>query len=381
VFVGIIVLAFNLRPAAVSIGPVVDEITDGLHMSGVSAGILTSLPVLAFAIFGGLTPRIAAKAGTHHTTFFALIAVVVGLGLRPLVDNPQLFLLLSLLALAGMATSNVLLPSLVKQHFPHRIGQVTSVYTMMLALGTTVAALTTVPIGEAADSWRVGLGVWAATALVAAIPWIALLRHDQALRNSTRRTVTFAEVARTRLGWAMAVAFGLQSAAAYSAFGWIAQIYRDAGFSAAEASVLLTVLAAVGIPINLVIPWLAGRWTNHAPMTLALITCSLISYTGLILAPARAPYAWAILLGVGQSTFPLILTQIALRTRTAAGTAALSGFTQSIGYLIAAPGPFLVGLLGHSLGNWTAALLLLILLALGLAVASLMVARPQYLED
>lgn len=180
VFIGIIVLSFNLRPAAVSIGPVVDEITNDLHMSGVSAGILTSLPVLAFAIFGGLTPQIAAKLGTHHTTLLALVAVVLGLGLRPFIDNPQLFLLLSLLALAGMATSNVLLPSLVKQHFPHRIALITSVYTTMLAIGSAVAALTTVPISEATGSWRVGLGIWAATALVAAIPGLrcyVTIRH------------------------------------------------------------------------------------------------------------------------------------------------------------------------------------------------------------
>ncbi|MFT4008410.1 MAG: MFS transporter [Nocardioidaceae bacterium] len=380
VVVGIVVLGFNLRPAAVSVGPVVDEITSGLRMSPVSAGLLTSLPVLAFALFGGLTPGIAARLGTHRTTLLALVAVVIGLAGRSTVHNPQAFLALSLLALAGMATSNVLLPSLVKQHFPDRVGLMTSVYTTMLAVGTAASTLTTVPISEAAGSWRVGIGVWAATALVAVAPWLGLLRHDRTLRQSAR-TVTFAQIARTRLGWAMAVTFALQSTQAYAAFGWLAQIYRDAGFGAQQAAVLLTVATAVGIPTSLLVPPLAARFTNQSAITLTLVACYLTAYLGLILAPVGGAYAWAILLGLGMATFPLVLTQIPLRTKTFSGTAALSGFTQSVGYLLSAPGPFLVGWLGHTTGNWTASLILLMGIAIALGVSGLTVARPRYLED
>lgn len=380
VVVGIVALSFNLRPAAVSIGPVVGEITTGLNMSPVSSGLLTSLPVLAFALVGGITPALAKRVGTHRTTLLALVAVVIGLAGRAVVHNPQAFLALSLLALSGMATSNVLLPSLVKLHFPDRVGLMTSVYTTMLAIGTATSTLTTVPISEAADSWRVGIGVWAATALVAAVPWLALLRHDRALQQSVR-TVTFGQIARTRLGWAMAITFGLQSTQAYAAFGWLAQIFRDAGFGAQQAAVLLTVTSAVGIPMSFVIPPLAARFKDHTVITLTLVACYLVAYLGLILAPVAGAYAWAILLGLGMATFPLILTQIALRTKTFSGTAALSGFTQSVGYLLSAPGPFLVGWLGHTTGSWTASLILLMLLAICLAFSGMFVARPRFLED
>ena len=138
VVLGICVLGFNLRPAAVSVGPVLDEIRDGLGMSAPAAGVLTSLPVLAFAVFGALAPCAGSRGGVHRTTLLALVAVVVGLALRSLVGGALLFLLLSLLALAGMATANVLLPSLVKLHFPDRVGLLTSLYTTALAVGLTI---------------------------------------------------------------------------------------------------------------------------------------------------------------------------------------------------------------------------------------------------
>ena len=138
VAVGIVVLAFNLRPAAVSVGPVLHEMRAGLGMSPTTAGVLTTLPVLAFASFGAVAPALARVVGVHRVTLLALGAVVVGLSLRARTDSVAVLLALSLLALGGMATANVLLPSLVKLHFPRRVGLMTSLYTTSLAVGLTV---------------------------------------------------------------------------------------------------------------------------------------------------------------------------------------------------------------------------------------------------
>ena len=179
VVLGIVVLAFNLRPAAVSVGPVLGEISDGLRMSAAETGLLTSLPVLAFAVFGALAPRLARLVGLHRLTLLALLCVVGGLAGRRPVTSVPVFLLLSLLALAGMATANVLLPSLVKLHFPDRVGLMTSIYSTALAIGLTSASVLTVPISEACDGWRSGLLVWSVTAVIAALPWLLLVAHDR----------------------------------------------------------------------------------------------------------------------------------------------------------------------------------------------------------
>jgi CP family cyanate transporter-like MFS transporter len=380
VVVGIVVLGFNLRPAAISVGPVLGEITKALGMSPTTAGVLTTLPVLAFAAFGALAPLFARLVGLHRVTLAALVAVVAGLGIRSQISSVPLFLVLSLLALAGMATANVLLPTLVKLHFPHRVGQMTAIYTTSMAVGLTLASVVTVPLAEGFGSWRWGLFAWAVTALVAAVPWFFLIRHDNSPEPSTRR-VSLGEVARTRLGWAMAFFFGLQSLQAYSIFGWFAEIFRDAGFSATTAGVLLGVITAMSIPLSFWLPALAARMQNQKVLIVALIACYPIGYLGIILAPVAGAWLWAVAVGTATAVFPVVLTLIGLRARTSEGTAALSGFTQSVGYLFAGVGPFGMGLLFQLTGGWTVPLLALLALTVPQLVVGLIVARPAYIED
>ena len=379
---GIVVLAFNLRPAAVSVGPVLAEVRTGLDMSPTVAGVLTALPVLAFAGFGALAPAAARTVGAHRVTLFALLLVVVGLGLRPWTGLAWLFLLLSLLALAGMATANVLLPSLVKLHFPGQVGRMTAVYSTALAVGLTASSMLTVPIAHQfePDGWRFGLVVWAATAAVAALPWLALLRHDRTPEETPHRW-GLREVGRTRLGWAMAVFFGLQSLQAYSIFGWFAQVYRDAGFSASTAGILLGTITGASIPLSLVVPTVTGRIRDPRGLFLALMACYPVGYVGLILAPVAGAWAWAVVIGVGTCTFPFVLTLIGLRAHSAAGTAALSGFTQSVGYLLSGIGPIGVGWLHGQTGGWTVPLLVLLGLCVPQVLVGLYVAAPRYIED
>lgn len=378
--IGIVVLAFNLRPAAVSVGPVLGEIIEDLGMSGTTAGVLTTLPVLAFAGFGALAPALARGIGVHRLTLLSLLGVVVGLAARARTEDVGIFLVTSLVALSGMATANVLLPSLVRLHFPGRVGLLTGLYTTSLALGLTLASGVTVPIAEQLGSWRWGIAAWALAAVAAALPWVGLLRHD---RNPgpAPRTITLRQVARTRLGWAMATLFGLQALQAYSIFGWFAQVYRDAGFSPTTAGLLLGVITAMSIPLSFLIPSFASRLHDQTWLIVALVACYPVGYLGLMLAPVAGAWVWAVLVGTAASVFPLVLTLIGLRARTAEGTAALSGFTQSVGYLVAAVGPLGMGVLSEATGGWTLPLSILTALALCQLVAGLAVARPSYVED
>jgi MFS transporter, CP family, cyanate transporter len=380
VLVGLVLLSFNLRPAAVSVGPVLEEVRNALGLSGPEAGLLTSLPVLAFAAFGALAPTLARVVGLHRTSALALVAVVLGLGGRALVDDGTAFLALSAVALAGMATANVLIPSLVKLHFPNHIGRATAVYTTALALGLTSAFLLTVPISHAFGDWRAGLGAWAFLALLALVPWGGLVAHDRHLETGGRG-ISFAAVARTRIGWGMVVCFGLQSLQAYSIFGWFAQLWRDSGYSDEQAGLLVAIVAAVSIPLSLWLPAAVARREDQRVLILSITGSYLIGY-GLLLADAHTfAIPAALLIGVGCCVFPIVLTLIGLRAHTPDGTAALSGFTQSLGYLIAAVGPFLVGSLYDATGGWTAPLWLLLLLVLPLLAVCAYVARPAYLED
>lgn len=386
VVLGIVVLAFNLRPAAVSVGPVLDELSESLRMGTVETGLLTSLPVLSFATVGALAPRLGGLLGLHRTTLVALALVAGGLLVRTHTGNATVFLLLSFASLAGMAVANVLLPSLVKLHFPDRVGLMTAIYSTGLAIGLTSASVLTVPISDSSTAsgasldWRHGLGVWAFTAMVAALPWIALVRHDRRERSGAS-AISTGDVARTRLGWLMAVFFGLQSLQAYSIFGWMAQVFRDSGYSAHDAGLLLGIITGVSIPLSFAIPRLTARLADPRILLTAIMAGYPVGYLGLIAAPESLGWLWAVTLGIGTCTFPFILTLIGLRARTPEGTAALSGFTQSVGYLVAVVGPFGVGALHDASDGWTLPLAVLLALCVPQYLLGVAVSRPAYVED
>jgi CP family cyanate transporter-like MFS transporter len=380
VVLGVIVLAFNLRPAAGSVGPVLEEVTSGLAMGPLTAGVLTSLPVIAFGVFGAFAPMAARVVGMHRLTLLALVGLVTGLTVRAATTSTAVFLTMSVLALSGMAVANVLLPSLVKLHFPDRIGLFTSLYTTSLAIGLTSASVLTVPVAEQYGSWRGGLGFWAVAAVLAAVPWVLLVRHDLVPRDDARR-ISLRQVAGTRLGWAMAVMFGLQSALAYTMFGWFAQIYRDAGFTPTTAGLLLGVITGISIPISVWVPAAAGRVADQTRLLRGLTLCFPAGFLGLAFLPVEGAWLWALLVGTGAGVFPLVLTLIGLRSRTPDGTAALSGFTQAVGYVVAAGGPVGFSALYDATGSWTWPLLTATLVAVAMFALAGVIGHPRYVED
>ncbi|WP_406075679.1 MFS transporter [Micromonospora sp. NBC_01638] len=381
-----LLVALNLRAVVTSLGALLDEVSDGLGLSGTMAGLVTTLPTIAFAGLGALTPWLVRRVAPARVLVVAMLALAVGQVLRVVTDSALIFVLTSALALSGIAVANILLPMLVKQHFPHRTGLVTGAYTMALTVGTTVAAASAVPIAHAFGSWRAGLGIWAAMAAVAVLPWVPLaLRARAAARRATPTAVEVAPTrirpARTRLGWAMAVYFGAQSLSGFAIMGWLAQLFRDAGYQPESAGLLLAGVTVLGVPIALVMPTLAGRLGSLRPLVLGLTAASTLAYLGLALAPHGAALLWVALLAIGQGAFPLILTAIGLRARTAEGTVALSAFAQSTGYVIAALGPLMVGILYGATGGWKAPIGFLLVALAVQTTAGLAIARPRYVED
>ncbi|NIY64569.1 integral membrane transporter [Streptomyces malaysiensis] len=423
--------ALNLRPAVTSLGPLLEEVRDGLGMSGTVAGVLTSVPPACFALFGFTAPRLARRWGPGAVVCAGLAAIAAGLLLRPFAGGTVVFLAASALALAGIAVSNVLMPVIVKRWFPDRVGAMTGLYSMGLSLGTAVAAAATVPMTDAlGGSWRAGLGVWALLAAVALVPWLFLARDRTSGAESgpgangpvasasvasaseaggsetgggtgmrtgtdtdTDAPAAVAEtaaapadgpairIARSPLAWAMAVFFGFQATAAYISMGWMPQIFRDAGVSASTSGLLLAVMMAMGVPLAFVLPRIAARLRHQGVLVVILGVLGLIGYGGLWLAPAEGAWLWALLLGVANCAFPLALTMIGMRTRTHAGVVRLSAFAQSVGYLLSIPGPLLVGVLYQHSGGWGQPLALMAGFMVPQIVAGVLAGRDRTLED
>ncbi|MGW0872938.1 CynX/NimT family MFS transporter [Streptomyces sp. NPDC002740] len=402
--VGIVLAALNLRPAITSLGALLEEVRDGLGMSGSVAGLLTSVPPLCFAVFGVMAPRLARRFGPGAVVCAGMAAITAGLLLRPYAGGPAGFLAASALALMGIAVSNVLMPVIVKRHFPDRVGTMTGLYSMALALGTATAAAVTVPMTEAlGGSWQTGLALWAGLAAAAVLPWLPLARDRATAPGGTATAPERPErgprsapqvharvpqppaaplrITRSRTAWALAVFFGLQATAAYITMGWMPQIFRDAGVPASTAGLLLALTMAMGVPLAFVIPRVATRLPHQGPIVLALGGCGLVGYTGLYLAPAGGAWAWALLLGIANCAFPLALTMVGMRARSGAGVAQLSAFAQSTGYLISIPGPLLVGVLYQHSGGWGLPLALMAALMVPQTVVGVLAGRDRTVEE
>ncbi|GAA1360787.1 CynX/NimT family MFS transporter [Streptomyces beijiangensis] len=377
--VALVLAALNLRPAVTSLGPVLEEIRAGLGMSATVAGLLTSVPALCFALVGFTAPRLARRYGPGGVIAVGMAAVTAGLALRAFAPNTAAFVALSALALAGIAVSNVLLPVVVKQRFPDRVGAMTGLYAMALNLGAASAAAVTVPLADTLGDWRVGLGAWAVVAAVAVPPWIALARGRAGAGATAATAVPGNEirVTRDRTAWALACYFGLQATAAYVIIGWLPQIFRDAGVSAGTAGLLFAVTSLLGVPLSYVLAAVAGRLRHQSGIALTIGVFGLAGYAGLWADPAAAPWLWAVLLGVSNCSFPLALTMIGLRGKDSTTVIRLSAFAQSAGYLLSIPGPVLVGALYETSGGWRAPLVFLMGLMLAQMTAGLFAGRDR----
>ncbi|TDD44870.1 MFS transporter [Nonomuraea terrae] len=380
VVLGIVLAALNLRTGVTSVGPVLDEIARTLGMSSVGTGLLTTLPVLAFAGVGAVTPGLSRRLGEHRLLLLALVTLGVGLLVRVLVDSAAVFLVSSAVALSGGAVGNVLIPTLIKRHFPARTGIMTTVYTTALAVGTMLAAAATVPIENVSGDWHVALGVWAALAAVAAIPWLALLRSEPE-RDTGGRDEGIRGLLGSPLAWTIAIYFGTQSMIAYIMFGWLATMLGDLGYDSAQAGLIVGIFTALNIPVSMFVPSVAGRFRDQRPVVVGLVAFYVIGFAGLWAGPASLALVWVAFVAVGMGSFPLALMMLGLRTRTPETTAALSAFGQSAGYLIAGAGPLLVGVLHDATGGWALPFTLIFVVIAAQLVTGLYAGRDRYLED
>ncbi|MEU8552046.1 MFS transporter [Streptomyces roseoverticillatus] len=383
---GLVIAALNLRPAVTSLGSLLKEVRADLGMSGAVAGLLTSVPAFCFAVFGLAAPRLARRFGPAAVVCAGMAAIAAGLALRPYAGGVPGFLALSVLALAGIAVSNVLMPLAVRRWFPDRVGPMTGLYSMAIAAGAAGAAAATVPLADAMGrSWRLGLGSWALLAAAAGLLWLVAARRGRA--DGTEAPAAAAQdaprtsITRSPTAWALGIFFGIQATGAYIVMGWMPAIFRDAGVPASTAGVLSAVTMLTGVPLAFVLPRLAARLPHQGVLVVALACFGLSGYAGLWLAPAAGAWLWAVLLGVSNSAFTLALTLIGMRARTGGGVVRLSAFAQSTGYLISIPGPLLVGWLNERTGGWDVPLALMAALMVPQVVAGVLAGRARTVED
>jgi CP family cyanate transporter-like MFS transporter len=374
--IGVLLLALNLRAAIAGLPPLVPDLRADLRLDRGTAGLLTTLPVLCFALLSPLGAALGRRIGTDRALLLGVLAVAAGSLAR---TAPGLGWMLCGTAVvgAGITVGNVLVPSVVKRDFPGSEGAVTGLYTAALIAGAALSSALAAPLAhEAGLGWRASLLIWGGLAAVAAIVWLPRLRaagSGPAARRRPPRTGVW----RSPVTWQLALFMGMQALAYYTMLAWLPALLQDNGVSGAAAGWALALFNLLGIASSLVLPSLAGRRPDQR--ALGLLSClgwagSLI---GLLVA-APLYLVWVALAGLAQgASISLALAMIVLRASTPAVARDLSGTVQSAGYLLASGGPVLVGWLRDRSDGWQLPLAFLGATVAIMAVAALGAGRDR----
>lgn len=379
----IMLTGLNLRPIVNGVGAAIPAIRDDLGLSATVGGVLNAMPGATFVIFGLIAPTITAWLGSQRLVVAGLTVMAAGQVLRVAVPDLWAVFAGSILALAGTAVLNIILPGLVRTLFPKHVPTVTAIYTTCMMLGATAGSGLTIPIARGLDSeWRAGLGSWTLLAALAMIPWLSLLatgRNEKHVRRVS--SVPIRTMLTNRVAWWIALFFAMQAMQAYVVTGWLSQVLVDAGLDLGVASQAVAVFAASGIPMAMVIPIVARRQARLPAIVVGLAMSYVVGYVGLLLAADSGYFVWAALLGAGGGAFPLAMLIVAIRAHTFDGLTALSAFSQSTAYFFATIGPFAFGLLHDLTGGWTAPIIVMIGVAVAMGSFGLLAARPHYVDQ
>ncbi len=367
---GIVALALNLRIGVGEIPPVLPDLR--IRESGRS--LLVTIPVLCFSFAAFAAPPVISRLGEERGLRIMAAALFVGVALRPSWPSYSLFPGTIRCALA-VAVMNVMMPSVLRRRFLNRLAEMTAAYTMALSIGAGMVAGFTVPLVTAfGGSIAWALAVWALPAAIALALWLPQVRWPRPVLRTAGADIG---LLRDGQAWQITLYFGLQAALFYTLLSWLPTIYRAHGTSPSAAGGLLAIMTGVGIAGNLIAPLLANRLGDPRPVVLTTSALIFAGLAGVLIAPTQLALVWVTLLGLGTSgTFSLTLLLIASRARDAVLAARLSGMALGIGYLIAAVGPLLAGLLHSASDEWQLPLLMTVILCVAQMAAGLAGARP-----
>jgi len=379
--VAVAAAGFNLRTAITSLPPLFPELAARLDLSPATLSLLATTPVLCFGAVSAFAPWINRRWGEERSLLIALTVLTAGLLLRGAAPSTMLFPG-TVLAASAIAVMNVLLSSMVKRRWPERAGLLVGIYLTTLSVGAILSSLLSVPLYQASGgSIPLALGIWAGPAAVAVVLWLPQLRYRApgATRSASRAPVRI-KVYRFALTWQVTAFFGLQSLLYYAALSWLPTIFRDRGASPIAAGNLLALMGVGNLATSLLVPVLAHRSPGQRALVVPSLIGTAAGLAGALWAPLGTAPLWVLLLGVSQGSCLGLAIFFTMARAPDPGTAAsLSGFAQSVGYLVAAAGPLEVGLLHSATGSWNIPMALLLVLAGCELAVGLLAARPLVL--
>ncbi len=385
---GMIFVAATLRAPLTSVGPVIELIKSDLEISNTLAGLLTTIPLIIFGFVSPFVSKIVTKLTMSRTILYALLILLVGLLLRVSGDI-GLFIVGTILLGIAIAFGNVCLPSYVKWRFPLQIGLFTGVYSATMNFTAGLGGGLSYPLSEITPlGFRLSLSFWVVLTILAIVFWWPQVKSGKQQELQATKAMQAkvqgpkVRMATSKLAWVVALTMAMQSMVFYTVIAWMPTILVDKGMSPTAAGFLLMLNQFSQVPMTFIFPIIASKMQNQKLLVTIVSMLFVLGFSLLFSQSYIVLVIGIIIAGFGMGAgFSLCMTFFSIRARTNAGSMSLSGFGQSIGYFIAAIGPFLIGFLHDLLGGWDVGIISLIVISVLFYIFALQAASDKYVED
>ena len=366
--IALFIASLNLRPSINSIAPLLETIRTSLGMNASVASLLTSIPVLCMGLFAPVAVKFSGKWGIERVLGWSLLVIGVGTILRFFTNSTSFLLITAFIAGIGIAFAGPLLPGFIKRHFPKHVPSMIAIYTVALTLGAALSSSLIVPMQNSMNSWQSALGIWGVLAFVAVLLWwLFVMRHirpqDHLASTGTKTRMPWTN----KKAWLLTLTFGLMAMLFYSFTAWLPEIIQGMGYSKSYAASALTIFVVVQIPVSLVLPILLRKFPSRR---LWLLVSALLQLVGLVmLAFSIEPLVATFFIGVGAGgLFSLNILLPLDATDNPQEAAAWSAMTQSVGYVIGATGPLILGWIHDATDSFSTAIAGLIVINVAMMV-------------
>ena len=375
---GIVLIGTVLRSPFTALPTILGDIAQGLRVEVSSLGILTSLPLLMFALFSAFASRLAQKIGLEHLFTYCLLLLTIGSVIR--IFNLPLLYLGTLIIGASIAIFNVLLPSMIQANQPQKISLLTTLYVTAMGISTAIASYLSVPITQA-SSWKGLILVLSFLCLATLLVWLPNHRHNHYLEGQQEKK-SKENILKSKSVWAIIVFGGLQSLLFYTSMTWLPTMAISAGLSNSDAAILASIFSLISIPFSMTIPSLTTRLSDgHRQIMLTIISIAGMIGIAMLLYPSNNFLYWLVahlLIGTACSAlFPYLMVCFSLKTSSPEKTAQLSGLAQTGGYILAAFGPTLFGYSFDLFQSWVPAVLALLAIDIIMTISLFIVDRAD----